>query len=74
MPRLKQQTVRFQKLRMLLKSYDLNGNKIAPKLGCSHVTGKKKLDNPEFLTLKDLDALNRCFGIPWDEIREAMVR
>lgn len=74
MPRIKQQAVRFQKLQALLKSHGLNGNKIAPKLGCSHVTAKKKMDNPELLTLKDLDSLNRCFGVPWDDIREALVR
>lgn len=74
MPRLKQQAVKYQKLQNLLRGHGLNGNKIAPKLGCSHVTGKKKMDNPELFTVKDLDAINRFFGVPWDEIREALIR
>ena len=74
MPRLKKRSVNFEDLQLLLKGYGLNGNNLAPILGQSHVTAKKKIDNPELFTLKDLNAINRRVGVSWDEIRGVIIR
>lgn len=58
----------------LLKSYGLNGVQLAPVIGCSHVTAKKKIDHPELLTLGDLYNINRKVGIPTEELKDAMAR
>ena len=74
MPRPKEQKIPFLKMKRLLLSYGMNGVKLGLVLGCSHVSARKKLNNPWLLTLNDLDAINKFIPIPWEEIREAIVR
>ena len=74
MPRLKQQEPKFSRLQKTLRAYALNGTKIAPVLKISPVTARKRMKDPQLFTVKDLDVLSRHFGIPWDEIRESIVR
>lgn len=74
MPRLKKREIPFQAMTMLLKSYGMTGPKFAPVLMQSHVTAKKKIEDPSLLTLGDLDRVNRVLGIPWEELREAVRR
>lgn len=74
MPRLKREKPNFEPIQRLLYSYYLNGNRIAPVIGVSGTTARKKLQNPELFTIKDLWNISKCLGIPWHEILEAMVR
>ena len=73
MPRLKQQEPKFSRLQKTLKGYGLNGTKISPVLRISPVTARKRMKDPQLFTVKDLDVLSRHFGIPWNEITEALV-
>ena len=74
MPRLREQKADFAALGRLLRGYGANGASIARALGCAPGTGKKKLDEPKYLTVGDLVKLSASFGIPFDEIRNAMVK
>lgn len=74
MPRLKEQKIPFLKMKRLLLSYGMNGVKLGKVIEKSHVTAKKKIENPALLTLGDLDKINKRIPIPWEEIREAIVR
>lgn len=67
-------TAPFARMTRLLKGYDMNGVTLGRVLGCSAPTARGKIDNPERLTLGDLDKLRRVGHIPWDEIKEALVR
>ena len=73
MPRLKQQEPKFSRLQKTLKGYGLNGTKIAPVLRVSPVTARKRMKDPQLFTVRDLNILSRHFGIPWNEITEALV-
>lgn len=73
MPRLKQPEVKFVKVQRTIKSYGLTGTRIAPAIHVSPVTARKKLRNPELFTIRELDSISKCFGIPWSEIQESMV-
>lgn len=74
MPRLKQRQVPYYRLQRLIRSYGLNGTRLAPALGVSAPTARKKIENPMLLTIEDLDSMNRYLGIPMEELREAIVR
>ena len=74
MPRLREQKGEFAALGRLLKGYGASGAAIARAIGCAPGTGKKKLDEPKYLTVGDLAKLSAAFGIPFDEIRNAMVK
>jgi len=74
MPRLRQQTAEFAALGRLLRGYGASGASIARTLGCAPGTGKKKLDEPKYLTIGDLSKLSAEFGIPFDEIRGSIVK
>jgi len=74
MPYLKQKEPPFVKMGRLLMGYGLTGNKLAAILEVSPPTGKKRLDQPETLTLHDLDRINRFAHIPLEEIKEAIQR
>lgn len=74
MPRLRQQRAEYDKLGRLLKGYGANGASVARALGCAPATGKKKLDEPKYLTVGDLGVLSAAYGIPFDEIRECIVK
>lgn len=73
LPRLKEKKAPFDAVQRVLRSYYLNGSRIAPVIGVSGPTARKKLENPELFTLKDLYSISKCLGIPWHEIREAMI-
>ena len=74
MPKLREQKAEFAALGRLLKGYGANGASIARALGCAPGTGKKKLDNPKYLTVGDLSRLSVAFDIPFDEIRGVIVK
>ena len=74
MPRLRQQETDFAKLGRLISGYGASGASIARALGCAPGTGKKKLDEPKYLTVGDLAVISAAFGIPFDEIRNAMIK
>lgn len=73
MPRLKERPIPYQRMQMLLKSYGMNGSQLAPIIGCSPPTARAKILDPRRLTLGDLAVISKVVGIPWDEIRQAMV-
>lgn len=64
----------FARMTRLLKGYDMNGVTLGKVLGCSAPTARGKIENPERLTLGDLDKLRRVGHIPLEEIKEALVR
>lgn len=64
----------FSKMHRLLKGYELDGPKLAAILGVSPPTAKTRLDNPEKLTLDDLDKISRRGHIPMEELRECITR
>jgi len=74
MPYIKPREKPFEKVSKLLRGEKITGPKLGEILGCSHVTGKKKLENPEFLTLGDLGKICTLGHIPIEKIREAIVR
>lgn len=74
MPRLRQTQTEFAPLGRLLKGYGASGAAIARTLGCAPTTGKKKLDEPKYLTVGDLAKISVAFGIPFEEIRSALVK
>lgn len=67
-------TAPFARMTRLLKGYNMNGVTLGKVLGCSAPTARGKIDNPERLTLGDLDKLRRVGHIPLEEIKEALVR
>ena len=72
MPYIRPKEPPFEKLSRLLKGYGLNGVKTAKIIGVSAPTAKKKLEDPELFTLKDLKKISVAVHIPIDEIREAI--
>ena len=71
MPKLKE-THNFIEVNRLLKGYGLNAPRLAECLSCSVPTARKKLANPELLTLADIKAVSQRGHIPIDEIRSAI--
>lgn len=57
----------------LLRGYEINGRNLAVALGCAEITARKKLYDPDKLTLGDLDKIHRVFGIPIEELRERVI-
>lgn len=74
MPKLRQSKPDFAPLGRLLKGYGATGAAVARAIGCAPTTGKKKLDDPKYLTVGDLSKLSLAFGIPFEEIRNAMIK
>ena len=72
MPYIKPKQPPFAKLTRLLRGYGFDGPSLGKVLGCSHPTAKKKIDNPELLTLAELKKINQAGHIPAEEIREAI--
>lgn len=66
MPRLRDTT---NPMTRLLRGYEINGSNLAAAIRCSPGTARKKIEHPQYLTVGDLDAIHRQFGIPVDEIR-----
>lgn len=73
MPRLRTTDKPYAKMRRLLLGYGLNAPTLADALNVSAPTARKRLENPELLTLKDIDRINR-FGVPMEELKGAMIR
>ena len=74
MPRIRKPEIPFVKMKRLLLGYEMNGPKMGEILGCSAKTGKARLDNPQTLTLADLDNISKKGHIPIEEIREAITK
>lgn len=60
-------------LSRLLYGYKVNGKNLAVAIGCCEPTARKKLLNPEKLTLGDLKKIHEKFGIPCEELRERVI-
>lgn len=73
MPYLRQKEPPFTNMTRLLSGYGFNGPKLAKVLRVSTPTAKKKLDDPKYLTLEDLDRISRFGHVPIEEIRQAIV-
>ena len=74
MPRLRQTRPEFDAVGRLLKGYGINAASIARTLKCAPVTAMKKLTEPKNFTVGDLSVLSVTYGIPFDEIRGALVK
>lgn len=74
MPYVPNETVPFERVKRLIKGYGITGSGLAAILGVTKPTGKRKLDNPERLTLADIHAISSKAHIPMNEIWEAIVR
>lgn len=68
----KKPTKKFIEITRLLKGFDLNATNLSKVLECSIPTARKKLTNPEQLTLAELEKIHRKGHIEWDRIREAI--
>ena len=71
MPRLRDAPV--HPLTRLMLSYQVNGNNLSVAIHSSPATARKKLNNPQYLTVGDLNALHTKFGIPVNELRERVL-
>ena len=74
MPYIKPAQVPFARMGRLIKGYGITITGLADVLRVSRPTARKLMANPELLTLRDLDYLNRYAHIPLDEIRQAAVK
>ena len=70
MPRVKDGT---HPMTRLLRGYEVNGKNLSVALGCAEETARKKLRDPNRLTLGDLNKIHRAYGIPVDDIRELVI-
>lgn len=70
MPRLKDST---HPLTRLLRGYEINGANLAKALGCAEETARKKIQDPNRLTVGDLTAIHIKFGVPIEDIRELVI-
>lgn len=66
MPRLRNEV---HPMTRLLLSYQLNGNNLSGAIHCSPSTARKKIKDPQFLTIGDMVAIHRKFGVPLDSLR-----
>lgn len=74
MPYTKPKEPPFVRMQRLLRGYGLNGENLAPILEVTPPTARSRLEQPEMLTLRDLDRINRFAHIPMEEIREAITK
>ena len=74
MPYIKKKEPPFAKMGRLITGYGLNAPRLAELLDVSRQTAKRRLENPETLTLQDLDRINRLGHVPIEEIRDAIQR
>lgn len=72
MPYIKPKEPPFVRMQRLLRGYGYNAESLAPVLGVTPPTARKRLNNPQLLTLQDLAMISRRAHIPWDDIREAV--
>lgn len=74
MPKLRQTTPEFDAVAEKLRGKGANGANLSKVLGCAPATARKKLSEPKYFTLEDLSKASRHYGIPADEVREALVK
>lgn len=74
MPKLRQQRPEFDAIGRLLRGYGATGASIARTLGCAPATASKKLNEPRYFTIGDLVKLSFAYGIPFEEVRGAIVK
>ena len=74
MPKLKTVDPAFIAVARLLRGYGIKASTLAAAIGCSYPTAKKKLEEPQYLTLSDLSLCSKHFSIPIEEIRNAITR
>ncbi len=72
MPYIKPKEGPQEKMKRLLKGYEMNGPKLAAVLRCSEPTARTRLEEPSRLTLGDLQAIRLRAHIPAEELREAI--
>ena len=72
MPYIKKREVPFAKMQRLLLGYGLDGPKLGAVLGCTPTTARSRLNNPETLTLAELERISKHGHIPKSEIIEAI--
>ena len=72
MPRVKEYQPPFAKLARLIRGYGYDSVKLGRIIECSQPTAMKKMKNPEFFTLGELEKISRRGHIPIEEIREAI--
>lgn len=70
MPKLRAKEV--HPMTRLLLSYQVNGNNLSDVIHSSPATARRKIVEPERLTMGDMLAINKKFGIPVDEIRRCI--
>lgn len=70
MPKLRDKT---SEMTRLLRGYSINGANLSAVLSCAPKTARDKIENPDKLTLGDLRAIHRSFGVPVDELRARIV-
>ena len=70
MPRLKDST---HPLTRLLRGYEINGANLSKALGCAEETARKKIYDPNRLTVGDLKIIHYKFGIPVEDIRGLVI-
>lgn len=66
----------FEKLLQLLYGamgiYGYKAEQLAPIMGCSPNTARRRLENPGEFTLKELGKISAGLNIPIDELRAAI--
>lgn len=72
MPYLKPDPIPFISMRRLLLGYEINGSTLATILDVEVSTARRRLRNPETLTLRELALINKYGRVPAEEIREAI--
>ena len=74
MPRLRQPHTDYAAITRLLLGYGASGISVSNALGCAPATARKKMKEPKYFTLGELSTLSVRYGIPFDEVRGAMVK
>ena len=74
MPRVKTTQTDYACMGRLLRSYGANGVNLAAALKCDPATARRKLAEPQRLTLGDLSKISTHYAIPMNDIREAVKR
>lgn len=72
MPYKKPEPKPFESMTRLLLGYRINAPALAKILGCAPETARKKLNDPQRMTLGDIEKINRFGHISLDELRQAI--
>ena len=63
----------YQKMRQLLRAYDVNTARLQVILDCSYPTAKKKIVDPGKLTTSEWGLISKMQHIPIQEVREVFL-